>query len=105
MALAMDRAVFVAKRKALGLTQDKLSMILHVNIYTVKKWELGSRKIPPYMIYVFAALEAGIPPASNDLFPMYMLYAFAAIQAGIEPPREGVLIEVVSDTKSDTADI
>lgn len=101
MAQAMDPAVFVAKRKALGLTQDKLAATFHVNIYTVKKWEGSKRKIPPFMIYVFAALEAGLQPAPNDLFPMYMLFAFAALEAGLEPPREGVLIEVGSDTGDD----
>lgn len=79
MALAMDRAAFVAKRKALGFTQEKLSAVLHVNIYTVKKWEGGKRKIPPFMVH-----------------------ALAAIEAGLEPITEGILIEVSTDTGEDS---
>ena len=79
MALAMDRAAFRAKRLALGFTQDKLSALLYVNIYTVRKWEGGKRKIPPFMVH-----------------------ALAAIEAGLEPDTEGVLIEVAADTGEDS---
>lgn len=66
MALSMDRTFFAAERKRLGFTQEKLAGVLNVNIYTVKKWEGGSRKIPPYMGYALAAIEAGLEPLGKD---------------------------------------
>ncbi|MBY5819860.1 helix-turn-helix transcriptional regulator [Rhizobium leguminosarum] len=64
--LSMDREFFVAERKRLKLTQEKMAEVLFLNVYTIKKWEGGDRKIPPYMGYVLAALEAGLPPRGKE---------------------------------------
>ncbi|NTA19771.1 helix-turn-helix domain-containing protein [Agrobacterium tumefaciens] len=63
---SLDREFFVAERKRLKLTQEKMAEVLFQNVYTIKKWEGGDRKIPPYMVYVLAALEAGLPPRGKE---------------------------------------
>lgn len=64
--LSMDKEFFVTERKRLKLTQEKMAEVLFQSVYTIKKWEGGDRKIPPYMVYVLAALEAGLPPRGKE---------------------------------------
>lgn len=98
MALSMDRHFFAAERKRLGFIQEKFASVLSVNIYTVKKWEGGRRKIPPEMGYVLAALEKGLEPIGvhNAVpIPHVMGYVFAALQAGLKPLGKDHLVEFV----------
>ncbi|NHT78916.1 hypothetical protein G8E10_24770 [Rhizobiaceae bacterium CRRU44] len=64
--LTMDPAFFVAWRKRQGFTQVTLSERIHVNLFTVKRWEGGSRKIPPYMGLIMAAIENDLEPIGTE---------------------------------------
>lgn len=66
MPQTMDIDFFVAWRKRVGLTQMELAQTLGVNVSAVKKWETRERKLPPYIGYVMAAIEAGIEPLGKD---------------------------------------
>ncbi|TBH28188.1 hypothetical protein ELG63_36485 [Rhizobium leguminosarum] len=77
MALSMDRKFFASERKRLKMTQEAMAEVLSQNIYTIKKWEGGLRKIPPYMGYVLAAIEAGLEPIGKD-----HLVEYAQLKAG-----------------------
>ncbi len=61
-----DRDFFVSERKRLKLTQAQIAVILFQSLDTIKKWERRERKIPPFIGYVFAALDAGIEPRGRD---------------------------------------
>ncbi|MBY5819882.1 hypothetical protein HFN60_30280 [Rhizobium leguminosarum] len=62
----LDREFFVCERKRLQLTQPQIAAILFQSLDTIKKWEGGSRRIPPFVVYAFAALDAGIEPRGKD---------------------------------------
>lgn len=62
----LDRDFFVSERKRLQLTQAQLAFILFQSLDTIKKWERRERKIPPFVGYVFAAIEAGLEPNGKD---------------------------------------
>ncbi|MBP2563353.1 hypothetical protein J2857_006152 [Neorhizobium galegae] len=62
----LDRDFFVSERKRLLLTQPQIAAILFQSLDTIKKWEGGSRRIPPFVVYAFAALDAGIEPHGRD---------------------------------------
>lgn len=66
MTLTMDRAFFAAWRKGVGLTQQELADKLGVNLSAIKKWEGGARKLPPFMGYAMAAIEADLEPVGKD---------------------------------------
>jgi DNA-binding transcriptional regulator YiaG len=66
MPQTMDHTYFVEWRKRCQLTQAKLADLLNVNIYTVKKWEGGSRKLPPYIGLLMAAIEKGLEPIGRE---------------------------------------
>jgi transcriptional regulator with XRE-family HTH domain len=44
-----DSKQFQQWRKEHGYTQAELAKILGVHIRTISKWEIGDRKIPPFM--------------------------------------------------------
>ena len=62
----LDPDYFISWRKRQGLTQQDIATVLDVNISAVKKWETRARKLPPYIGYVMAAIEAGLPPVGAD---------------------------------------
>lgn len=62
----LDREFFVSERKRLQLTQKQIAVILFQSLDTVKKWEGGDRRIPPFVVYAFAALDADIEPRGRD---------------------------------------
>ncbi|NTA19793.1 helix-turn-helix domain-containing protein [Agrobacterium tumefaciens] len=62
----LDRDFFVSERKRLKLTQAQLAVLLSQSLDTIKKWERRERKIPPFIGYVFAAIEAGLEPNGKD---------------------------------------
>lgn len=66
MPMTMDHSFFMAWRKRTGLTQARLAEILNVSISTVKKWESGLRKLPPYIGLLMAAIDKGIEPLGAD---------------------------------------
>ncbi|MBY5453964.1 hypothetical protein HFO91_30770 [Rhizobium leguminosarum] len=105
MPLAMDRLFFTAERERLGFTHEKLAATLGLNLSAPKKWATGARKVPPYMGYVFAALEKGLEPVGTDYpipIPRLMGYVFAALQAGLEPVGKNHIIEVRSMSGEDS---
>ncbi|MGO7674879.1 helix-turn-helix domain-containing protein [Rhizobium ruizarguesonis] len=66
MPQTMDNSYFVAWRKRQGFTQQALADRLLVNLFTVKKWEGGSRKLPPYIGLLMAAIENGLEPVGQE---------------------------------------
>lgn len=59
----MDPAYFIAWRKRQGMTQDKLAERMGgISVYTVRRWEAGNRKLPPYIGLIMAAIENGLEP-------------------------------------------
>ena len=62
----LDRAFFVSERKRLKLTQQQIADILFQSLDTIKKWEGGSRRIPPFVVYAFATLDVGVEPRGKD---------------------------------------
>ena len=65
-AKTLDPEYFIAWRKRQGLTQQDIATVLDVNISAVKKWETRARKLPSYIGYVMAAIEAGLEPVGKD---------------------------------------
>lgn len=66
MSLTMDHLYFTEWRKRTGLTQAKIAEILNVSISTVKKWESGLRKLPPYIGLLMAAIDKGLEPIGAE---------------------------------------
>lgn len=66
MKLTMDPAYFIAWRNRVKLTQKGLATKLNIDESTVKKWEGGSRRLPPYIGFLMAAVEAGIEPLGKS---------------------------------------
>lgn len=64
--LTMDPAYFVAWRKQQGLTQVQLAERLLINLTSLKRWETGARKFPPYIGYLMAAIENDLPPVGRE---------------------------------------
>lgn len=66
MPMTMDVTYFIAWRKRLGLTQVRLTEILGINVRTIKKWESGERRLPPYIGLLMAAIEHGLDPLGAE---------------------------------------
>lgn len=49
-------------RKEFGFTQEELAEKLDINLYTVKKWEGGSRESIDFLGLALAAVEADLKP-------------------------------------------
>lgn len=64
--LTMEPAYFVAWRKRQGLTQAQLAERWFVNLTTMKRWETGARKLPPFIGYIMAATENGLDPVGKE---------------------------------------
>lgn len=64
--MRLDPAFFVAWRQRNALTQAKVVEITGQNISTIKKWEAGTRSIPPYIGFVMAAIENGLQPLGQE---------------------------------------
>ncbi len=64
--LTMDHHYFVAWRKRQGLTQVELADKWTVNLTTMKRWETGARKLPPYIGWMMAAIENGLDPVGKE---------------------------------------
>ncbi|MGO7821259.1 helix-turn-helix domain-containing protein [Rhizobium ruizarguesonis] len=107
MALAMDRHFFASERTRLGYTQDRFATVLDVNVYTIKKWEGGSRKIPAEMGYVLIALANGLEPVGVDFLvplPRVTGYIIAAIQAELKPAGVEFISEIPKGSKADKSE-
>lgn len=49
-------------RKERGFTQESLAAALDINVYTVKKWEGGSRKSIDFLGLALSAIDADLAP-------------------------------------------
>lgn len=49
-------------RKERGFTQESLAAALDINVYTVKKWEGGSRKSIDFLGLALSAIDADLTP-------------------------------------------
>ncbi|TBE73858.1 XRE family transcriptional regulator [Rhizobium leguminosarum] len=65
-AMTMDPAFFVTWRKRHNKTNKDIAELLDVHEQTVKSWNSGKRKIPPYMGLLMAAIDAGLEPVGKD---------------------------------------
>lgn len=54
----MTPTAFLARRKALGMTQAQLATALGVHQMTISKWERGKTRIPGHVALALDALAA-----------------------------------------------
>lgn len=53
-------------RARMNFTQARLADELGTDVRTIKRWESGDRKIPPYLGLALAAIEKGLPAVGKE---------------------------------------
>lgn len=61
----MDKDFFVQWRKDNRMTQADVAERLGVNLTSVKRWETGARKLPPFIGLLMAAVELNLTPVGE----------------------------------------